>query len=57
MKKKRQVGIDKACKLHSRIRCDEEELRVTSHKYRPISTFGGKSGKIDFAHILLIDRP
>ena len=32
-------------------------LRATSHKYRPISTFGGTSGKIDFAHILLIDRP
>ena len=32
-------------------------LRATSHKYRPISTFGGTSGKIDFVHILLIDRP
>ena len=34
-----------------------EDLRAASHKYRPKSTFGGTSQKIDFAHILLIGRP
>ena len=32
-------------------------LRAAFHKYRPKSTFGGTSQKIDFAHTLLIGRP
>ena len=34
-----------------------EELRAAFYKYRPKSTFGGTSQKLDFAHILLIGRP
>ena len=37
--------------------CLAKDLRAASHKYRPKSTFGGTSQKIDFAHILLIGRP